>query len=224
MENVQSFYVGSVFVDPLRRVICVGAEERYVESRVMDVLIRLIEKPGQVVTREEMLESVWPGVEVNDGALSKAISMLRSALRDNAKQPLFIETIPKIGYRVIAEVNYVELQAHTVNQRIDRSPSSPTKHHVLAQIPDIGKSFLRLKLRELTVAQLLVPCILTFVLYLLVPRPQVIEIEEEITWIHSEGTEVVDADSTWLPLDVEMSPTGKWPHLSVEQDTLIYEQ
>ena len=91
----------------MRCLIRIDQEERHVEPQVMGVLLRLIANPGDVVTREELLLSAWPDTIVNDGALSKAVSVLRKTLGDDAKHPLFIETIPKVGYRVVAQVRLI---------------------------------------------------------------------------------------------------------------------
>jgi DNA-binding winged helix-turn-helix (wHTH) protein/TolB-like protein/Flp pilus assembly protein TadD len=74
------------------------------EPRVMDVLVYLAAAPGTVVPKEELLEAVWSGAFIEEGALAQAIHSLRKALGDDARQPLFIQTIPKRGYRLIAPV------------------------------------------------------------------------------------------------------------------------
>lgn len=70
----------------------------------MQVLLRLAADGGGVVTRDELLASVWPGVVVGDEALTQAIIKLRRALGDNPRSPAYIETIAKRGYRLIAPV------------------------------------------------------------------------------------------------------------------------
>jgi TolB-like protein/DNA-binding winged helix-turn-helix (wHTH) protein len=64
----------------------------------------LADRSGAVVTREELLSAVWPGVVVGDEALTQSIIKLRRALGDNPRSPAFIETISKRGYRLIAQV------------------------------------------------------------------------------------------------------------------------
>jgi DNA-binding winged helix-turn-helix (wHTH) protein len=71
-----------------------------------EVLVALLERPGQVVTREELRQRLWPpdvfvDVEVS---LNKAVNRLREALGDNADNPRFVETLPRRGYRFIAPV------------------------------------------------------------------------------------------------------------------------
>jgi class 3 adenylate cyclase/TolB-like protein len=70
----------------------------------MRVLVQLAARPGRVVTRTELEESVWAGMVVGPDALTNAIIKLRKALGDDARSVRFIETIPKTGYRLVAPV------------------------------------------------------------------------------------------------------------------------
>ncbi len=74
----------------------------------MELLLVLASRPGQVVSREELLSTVWPGVVVGDEALSQVVTKLRKALGDDARLPTYIETISKRGYRLIAPVEALE--------------------------------------------------------------------------------------------------------------------
>jgi Tol biopolymer transport system component/DNA-binding winged helix-turn-helix (wHTH) protein len=71
---------------------------------LMEVLLRLAARPGEVVRRETLLEEAWERRMVNDEVLSRAIAELRTALGDDARSARYIETLPKIGYRLVAEV------------------------------------------------------------------------------------------------------------------------
>src|ERR1700674_1061184 len=79
------------------------------QQQPMKLLEILLERPGEVVTREELRSRVWPNESFGDfdQALNIAIGKLRSALGDSAENPRFIETLPKRGYRFIAEVSVV---------------------------------------------------------------------------------------------------------------------
>src|SRR5580692_917266 len=71
------------------------------------ILILLLERAGDVVTREEIRQRLWPGntfVEFDNG-LNVAVTKLRTALSDNAENPRFIETVPRQGYRFVAPVS-----------------------------------------------------------------------------------------------------------------------
>lgn len=81
-----------------------GNETLRVEPKVAEVLLYLAQHPGQIVSRDELLTAVWPGVVVGDDALTQAIIKLRKALGDDAKRPTYIETLAKRGYRLIAPV------------------------------------------------------------------------------------------------------------------------
>jgi TolB-like protein/DNA-binding winged helix-turn-helix (wHTH) protein/Tfp pilus assembly protein PilF len=81
-----------------------------VQQQPMKLLELLLERPGEVVTREELRSRVWPNESFGDfdQAVNIAIAKLRSALGDSAENPRYIETLPKRGYRFIAEVSVVE--------------------------------------------------------------------------------------------------------------------
>jgi TolB-like protein/DNA-binding winged helix-turn-helix (wHTH) protein len=81
-----------------------GRESLRVEPKVAEVLVYLARRAGQVVSRDELLTAVWPGVVVGDDALTQAIIKLRKALDDDARRPVYIETLAKRGYRLIAPV------------------------------------------------------------------------------------------------------------------------
>src|ERR1700683_5050692 len=81
-----------------------------VQQQPLKLLEILLEHPGEVVTREELRSRVWPDESFGDfdQALNIAIGKLRSALGDSAENPRFIETLPKRGYRFIADVSVVD--------------------------------------------------------------------------------------------------------------------
>jgi TolB-like protein/DNA-binding winged helix-turn-helix (wHTH) protein/Tfp pilus assembly protein PilF len=84
-----------------------------VQQQPMKLLTVLLERPGEVVTREELRSRVWPNESFGDfdQALNIAIGKLRSALGDSAENPRFIETLPKRGYRFIADVSVLDADA-----------------------------------------------------------------------------------------------------------------
>lgn len=81
-----------------------GGEVRGLEPKVMDLLFLLAGSPGEVFSRERIMASLWPGVTVGDDVLARAVSKLRRALDDDPKAPVYVETIPKRGYRLKAAV------------------------------------------------------------------------------------------------------------------------
>jgi TolB-like protein/DNA-binding winged helix-turn-helix (wHTH) protein/Tfp pilus assembly protein PilF len=85
-----------------------------VQQQPLKLLEILLERPGEVVTREELRSRVWSDESFGDfdQAVNIAIGKLRSALGDSAENPRFIETLPKRGYRFIADVSVVDADAH----------------------------------------------------------------------------------------------------------------
>src|SRR5271154_5200533 len=70
------------------------------------VLAMLAERPGEIITREQLQEQIWGNTFVDfDQSLNKAVNRVREALNDNAGAPQFIETVPRRGYRFVAPVS-----------------------------------------------------------------------------------------------------------------------
>jgi len=90
--------------DSKSRLLYRGEEEAPLPPRVVAVLESLLERPGEIVPKEEILASAWEGAFVGEDSLTQAISQLRGALGDDPGRPEYIQTIPKRGYRFIAEV------------------------------------------------------------------------------------------------------------------------
>src|ERR1700726_3083722 len=78
------------------------------QEQPFQLLAMLLEKPGELVTREELQASLWPQTVVDfDHGLNKAISKIRDALGDSADNPRFVQTIARRGYRFLADVTVV---------------------------------------------------------------------------------------------------------------------
>lgn len=97
-------YVAGWQVNPGSGEISRHGEIVKLEPRVMDLLLLLASKPEQVFTRNELEDTVWPGMVVSYDALTKSIGKLRDALGDNTKPFTYIQTVPKKGYRLTAPV------------------------------------------------------------------------------------------------------------------------
>jgi TolB-like protein/DNA-binding winged helix-turn-helix (wHTH) protein len=98
-----------------------------VQQQPMKLLEILLESPGEVVTREELRRRVWPNESFGDfdQALNIAMGKLRGALGDSAENPRFIETLPKRGYRFIADVSVVDAPTHSNKQPEHRGANLP---------------------------------------------------------------------------------------------------
>lgn len=98
----------AVMVDPTRNQISRDACVVQLEPKVMDVLCVLLEQQGRVVSREEFIGRVWKLESGSDESVTRAISLLRRAFRKVGEDRQYIETVPKRGYRIIADAPATE--------------------------------------------------------------------------------------------------------------------
>jgi DNA-binding winged helix-turn-helix (wHTH) protein len=91
-------------VEPELNCVSNGETSVHLEPKAMEVLVCLAEHAGVVVPRQLLVDHVWSTEFITDSTLTHAVADLRRALEDDARAPRFIETIPKRGYRLVAEV------------------------------------------------------------------------------------------------------------------------
>jgi TolB-like protein/DNA-binding winged helix-turn-helix (wHTH) protein len=104
-NDLQSGYqVGDWQVFPLRNVLAGKDGEVHLEPKVMQLLDRLAADAGEVVSREQLLQDLWGNRAVSDEPLTRCIAALRRVLDDSPKDPQYIQTIPKRGYRLVCPV------------------------------------------------------------------------------------------------------------------------
>jgi transcriptional activator of cad operon len=96
--------IGAWCVNPASSQISRDGETARVEVRTMRLLLRLAEHAGEVVSSDDLLSQVWSGVFVNQDSVYQAVASLRRLLGDDPKQPTYIETVPRLGYRLVAAV------------------------------------------------------------------------------------------------------------------------
>jgi len=101
------FRLGPWRVEPgLNRISCNGSSLR-LEPKVMEVLVCLAHHAGETLSKEQLLSAVWADTFVSDDVLTRSVSELRRVLEDDPKEPRYIQTIPKRGYRMVAPVEMV---------------------------------------------------------------------------------------------------------------------
>src|SRR5712691_805564 len=98
MLAAQLFSVGPYRFDPGHGYLWRGKQEVKLTLKAMALFRQLVQQAGQVVTKEELFRMVWPDTVVSDTTLTSCILELRQALRDNARQPRYIETVHRRGY------------------------------------------------------------------------------------------------------------------------------
>ncbi len=105
-----------------------GGTKVKIQEQPFRLLLLLLERPGEVINREELRQRLWPeGTYVDfDGSLNVILKRLRAALDDDPEKPRFIETIPRRGYRFIAPVSLVEKASETDRSGGSTIAASPT--------------------------------------------------------------------------------------------------
>ncbi len=97
--------IGKWQVFPDLDVLRDGNVERTLAPKEMDLLVYLAGNSGEVVSVDQIINHVWHGAHLGDDTVYVTISRLRHALDDNARSPVYVETIPKRGYRLVADVS-----------------------------------------------------------------------------------------------------------------------
>ena len=99
-------------VDPDTWKLSKNGDEVHVEPTVLKLLIHLISHRDRLVTRQELMDTVWGDTVISESALSKAVARLRKALDDDSAAPRYLETVHSQGYRFVAEVEEGDLPGH----------------------------------------------------------------------------------------------------------------
>src|SRR5437773_5845880 len=97
----RSYRFAEFTVSPSRRTLTRAGREVPLIPRYFDLLVLLIDRRREAVHRQDILEAVWSDVVVSDGALSQAVRTLRRALGDDPREPVFIRTVSRHGYRFV---------------------------------------------------------------------------------------------------------------------------
>jgi TolB-like protein/DNA-binding winged helix-turn-helix (wHTH) protein/Tfp pilus assembly protein PilF len=123
----EPFRVGRIRVYPDRNVFTGESGEVRVEPRVMDLICALASSPSGMMSRDELIDRFWPSEFGADEGLTRAVSRLRRALREAGGGDNDIETIPKRGYRLVADVS--RLSETDIGP--GHSPARPARHQAL---------------------------------------------------------------------------------------------
>jgi transcriptional activator of cad operon len=102
--------IGDWHVDPSTDQISRAGESFRVEARTMRLLLCLAEHGGEIVSIDQLLSQVWTDVIVTPDSVYQAVASLRRQLGDHAKKPAYIETVPRLGYRMVAAVSPLDPQ------------------------------------------------------------------------------------------------------------------
>jgi DNA-binding winged helix-turn-helix (wHTH) protein/tetratricopeptide (TPR) repeat protein len=103
LARERDFRLGALVVRPSACRVVAGDQETRVEPRVMEVLVRLVRSLNQTVTRDDLIECCWGGRFISDQAVTRVIYQLRSLTRGLDPPPYVLETVPKVGFRLLAD-------------------------------------------------------------------------------------------------------------------------
>jgi len=111
---------GPFQVDQQRQEVSKNGSRLKLQGKVYQVLVALLEKPGEVVTREELRQRLWPAdTHVNyDANVNTTVNKLRQALGDSTDKPLYIETIPRKGYCLVTQTEISDVPGTPLTQSL----------------------------------------------------------------------------------------------------------
>jgi DNA-binding winged helix-turn-helix (wHTH) protein/TolB-like protein/tetratricopeptide (TPR) repeat protein len=114
-----------------------GDESHALDPKALSVLVHLIDRAPEVVSRQGLIERTWPDVVVGDNVLDQAVAQLRRVLGDDARHPTYIETLPKRGYRLVASLKGPASPARPASEgrAVDRGDSADRRAGAGARSP-----------------------------------------------------------------------------------------
>jgi len=123
----QLYEFGAFCLDPAEHTLLRDGQPIPLRPKVYDLLVVLVENRGHLVDKEQLMSSVWAEEFVEEGNINKNISMLRQALGESGGGTKFIETVPKRGYRFVAEVR--EVNDNRQAELLTQAAARPTHEH-----------------------------------------------------------------------------------------------
>jgi DNA-binding winged helix-turn-helix (wHTH) protein/TolB-like protein len=142
--ETHKFEFGDFLLDAKEFVLLRKGEPVSVTPKAFQLLVTLVENHGHLIEKDKLMSAVWEGSFVEEGNIAVWVRYLRKALGDDTQKPRFIETVPKRGYRFIAEVKRVRVaegkkgQPTENDDPADRPRSSSSSH--LVTFPTSGRT------------------------------------------------------------------------------------
>jgi DNA-binding winged helix-turn-helix (wHTH) protein len=114
---------GPFWIDQQRQEVTRNGARLKLQGKVYQILLTLLEKPGEVVTREELRMRLWPAdTHVNyDANVNTTVNKLRQALGDSSDEPLYIETIPRKGYCLLVQPEVSDKAGNPHHGQVERA-------------------------------------------------------------------------------------------------------
>ena len=128
--RLQPFTLGDWLVDPRACHVSRGDSVVKLRAQLVDLLVCLARRAGEIALKDEILAEVWPGQFIAESGLSRCIAELRQNLQDDAQQPRYIETITKRGYRLVAPVVWLAAEDKVAEEAAKAEPEAGTPTEV----------------------------------------------------------------------------------------------
>jgi DNA-binding winged helix-turn-helix (wHTH) protein/pimeloyl-ACP methyl ester carboxylesterase len=119
MKALKTYEFGPFRLEVDERRLLRGNEPIPLRGKVFETLCALVESQGRLLTKEELLQSVWPNTAVEENNLNHTVSVLRKALGERATGQTYIETVPRVGYRFVANVSRMLAPAASVDANVE---------------------------------------------------------------------------------------------------------
>lgn len=133
MDN-RHWQLGQLIFDPQRRILQLNGQHCALEPRQAALLLFLAQRAGEPVSREQLIEEIWQGRVVSEGAINRAVSLLRKACASLDPATDYIATIPKLGYCLLADASLISTTPARDSQPSTQHATSPAAEHDLQQI------------------------------------------------------------------------------------------
>src|SRR5216683_3180056 len=125
-QRTRRFYeFGAFRLDPEKHRLLRDGDPVHLSPKSVDALVVLVQNAGKLLERETLMQAVWADTFVEDANLTVAISHLRKALGQNGETAEYIETVPRVGYRFVADVREVReepaplvVEKHTLSRTV----------------------------------------------------------------------------------------------------------
>lgn len=129
------YQFGRCVIDSDQHQLLVSGISREIEPQVFDLLLLLVERGGELVSHDALIESVWRGRVVSDSAISVRINAARKAVGDDGNRQAIIKTVPRRGFRLIAEIKRLDVADKAVQAEKGSLLVDPTARPVVGVFP-----------------------------------------------------------------------------------------
>ena len=133
-ESLAGYGAADFFIDPGDERLFGPNGPVRLGNKAFQVLLRLVERGGRLVTKDELMSSVWDGTIVTEFSLTSAIKELRRVLGDDARAPRFIESVYGRGYRLLGPIRAIDAAARVPNATSATARGDPARNEAVARM------------------------------------------------------------------------------------------